>query len=167
MHYHFREMVLEARERLIKPSVLNPLAVLFIVAALSLLTGCAEESPPPRVLDIEPPRIIAVDPAPALVSDDWLNYHRMSKDHPVLYLPFNGDRNLQIELTFSYPPEDFSANELFRIDGRKVDIYITHCHSSPVVYAYPHFDHLSALYVTWKGGGQRFALWCREEDQAE
>lgn len=142
-------------------------AMLFIVAALSLFTGCGEESPPPRVLVIEPPRLIAVDPAPALVSDDWLNYHRMSKNHPVLYLPFDGDRNLQIELTFSYPPEDLSANELFRVDGRKVDIYIAHCHSSPVDYAYPHFDHLSALYVTWKGGGQRFALWCREEDQAE
>ena len=157
----------EACEGLIKPSALNLLAALFIAAALSLLTGCGEEFPPPRVLDIDPPRIIAVDPTPALVSDDWLKLHRMSKDHPVLYLPFNGDRNLQIELTFSYPPEDFSANELFRTDGRRVDIYITHCHSSPVDYAYPHFDHLSALYVTWKGGGQRFALWCREEDQAE
>ena len=160
----------ETYERLIKLSVLIALAVLFIVAALSLLTGCGEESLPPRVLDIEPPRIIAVDPAPALVSDDWLNYHRMSKDHPVLYLPFDGDRDLRIELTFSYPPEDFSANEQFWFssdDARKVHLYISYCWDSPLDYPYPDFHELDSLYVTWKGGGQRFALWCQEEDQAE
>ena len=40
----------EAYERLIESSMLIALAVLFIVAALSLLTGCGEESLPPRVV---------------------------------------------------------------------------------------------------------------------
>ena len=160
----------EAYERLKAIPVPIALAVLFVVGALSLLIGCGEESPPPRVSDIEPPRIIAVDPAPALVSDDWITYRQISKDHPVLYLPFHDIRNQRVELTFSYPPEDLSINKQFWFDyndPRIVVIIIHHCSTGSRSAAYPHFLDLDALTVAWKGGGQQFALWCQEEDSTQ
>lgn len=160
----------EAYERLIVIPVPIALVVLIVGATLSLLTGCGEESPPPRVLDIKPPRIIAVDPAPAVLSDDWITYRQISKDHPVLYLPFHGDRDQRVELTFSYPPEELSINKQFWFyydDPRKVKIYISYCSTGSSFAAYPHFLDLDVLNVTWKGGGKQFALWCQEEDQTQ
>ncbi len=160
----------EAYERLKTIPVLIALVALFIIAALILLTGCSEESLPPRVLDIDPPRIIAVDPAPAVLFDDWITYRHISKDHPVLYLPFHGVRNQRVELTFSYPPEELSINKQFWFnynDPRKVVIIIYHCSTGASFAAYPHFLDLDVLNVAWKGGGKQFALWCQEEDSTQ
>ena len=66
----------ETYERLIKLSVLIALAVLFIVAALSLLTGCGEED-----LEAELP-IIDIEDFP---DSDWYYHYKLVAREPLPY----------------------------------------------------------------------------------
>ena len=65
----------ETCERLIKLSVLIALAVLFIVAALSLLTGC-ETTDQPLVDDdsmLQPVKVIAPSAAPPAIATSFID----------------------------------------------------------------------------------------------
>lgn len=156
-------------ERIVSVTVTITVYLFFLIGTIVLLAGCGEETPAsPRILDVVPPRIIAVDPAPAKLSDDWLKYRQLPEDQPVLYLPFHGTRDMRIELTFSYPPADLSANKQFWFnadDARKVHFHIFYCSTGSSSSTYPHLFDLDALYVTWKGGGQQFVLWCQEVEE--
>ena len=168
----------ETCERLIKLSVLIALAVLFIVAALSLLTGC-ETTDQPLVDDdsmLQPVQVVKISPDP---NDGWPPKYKV--DNMEAYDEFVKDfrsgevpletvagfpNELEIIVSFDGMPQNLRITErpdnmiLHRLyekkDGAELHFLIS---CSPAHYG---GNNGSRITFEWETGSRTLLVWCRD-----